>query len=180
MLFSVTIFLMFVNKLSISKLMESYGIKKEGFWKIFPPAGVSEKDIMGAIRFGKAISHALECKEIERRQPVLKGLGAVAVDPNNIRFERSGHRHLLLWGRLLKVIGKQGQIRRLPFLILFIVFLGCMVLISFPFAVFFNVLVNPFKKESIAKEVAYYEGPSKSSTENLESGEIELAESKMR
>ena len=70
--------------------------KKEGFWRVFPPGGVSQKDIRGVSRFGRAIARALESGEIEKGQSILRGLGAVRVSPNNIRFERSGHRHLLL------------------------------------------------------------------------------------
>jgi hypothetical protein len=143
--------------------------KKEGFWRIFPPAGVSKNDIMDAGRFGKAIVKALERGEIDKRHSILKGLGAVKVNPNNIRFEQAAHRHFLIWGKILRAVGKQGQMRRLPFLILFILFLSGMVLISFPFTVIFNIFVNPLRKEEIAKKVEYFEQPSGSSTERLES-----------
>lgn len=139
--------------------------KKEGFWKIFPPAGVSKKDIKDAGRFGKAIVNALESGEIDKGLSILKGLGAVKVDPNNIRFEQVAHRIFLIWGKILRTVGKQGQIRRLPFLILFILFLSGMILISFPFTIIFNIFVNPLRKEEIAKKVEYFEQPSGSSTE---------------
>ncbi len=146
--------------------------KKEGFWKVFPPAGVSEKDIIEASRFGKAIAQALKHGEIERGEPVLKGLGAVKVDPNNIRFERAAHQNFLLCARFLRGIGRQGQMRRLPFLILFIVFLSCMVLVLLPFALIFKTIINPLRKKSIAEEIRHYEQPSGSSTERLDSGDF--------
>lgn len=138
--------------------------KKEAFWKIFPAAGVSEKDIMNADRFGNAILKALESEEIDRGNSILKGLGAVKVNPNNIKLEQKAHWHFIVWAKIIQAIGKQGQMRRLPFLILFIVFLSGMILISFPVAIIFNIFINPFRNEEIAKKVEYFEQPSGSST----------------
>ena len=128
--------------------------------------GVSEKDIMDASRFGKAIVNALEKGEIDKGDSILKGLGAVKVDPNNIRFEQVAHHLFLVWGKILRAVGKQGQMRRLPFLILFIVFLSGMILISLPFTVIFNIFVNRLRNKEIAKKVEYFEQPSGSSTDS--------------
>ncbi len=144
--------------------------KKAGFWKIFPPAGVSEKDIMVASRYGEAILDAIERRQIGKGQSVLRGLGAVKVNPNNIRFERIAHYHFLIWAKFFRALGKQGQRRRFPFLFLFIVTLSCLVLLSLPLTMIFNIIINPLNKKSIAQEIAYYEQPSGSSTERLQPG----------
>ena len=65
MLFSVTIFLMFVNKLSISKLMESYGIKKEGVKQSLESL-IPKKDWyivnLGLVQFGREVCRPINPK----------------------------------------------------------------------------------------------------------------------
>ena len=142
--------------------------KKEVFGKLLPPAGVSKKDITSASRFGKAIVSAFEKGDVGGGRSILSGLGAVHVDANNIRFERGAHRNLRFWGSVLRFVGKPGDKIRLPFLVLFVVYLACMILVSLPFTVIFNCFVNPFRKKALFREVAYYEQPSGASTERME------------
>jgi hypothetical protein len=141
--------------------------KKEGFWKIFPPAGVDKKDIYAAARFGQAIAAALEAKKIETGQPLLRGLGAARVDPKIILQEKIGYSNFLFWAKIVKAIGNQGDLRRLPFLVLFILYIGCLVLISIPFSFILKIFVNLFRKEAQKKQLEYFEGPSGSSTGKL-------------
>jgi hypothetical protein len=144
--------------------------KKEGFWKIFPSAGVSDKDIKRAERFGKAIEHALETGEIEKSQPLFRGLGAVRVDPNIIKQEKAAYGNFLVWGKIMKAVGKQGELKRLPFLVLFMLYLSMLILISFPVSLILHIIINPLRKKALLKELRYYEEPSGSSTEKLNPG----------
>ena len=137
--------------------------KKEGFWKIFPPAGVSDDDIRGAERFGEAILHALETGEIDKGKPVLKGMGAVKVDADIIQQEEVAQRNFFVWAKILRAAGRQGEWKRLPFLILFMLYLSSLILISIPASVVFKLIVNPLRKKALQKKIEYYEKPSGSS-----------------
>ncbi len=142
--------------------------KKAGFWKIFPPAGVSETEIGKADRFGKAIISAFKSGKLDGRQPVLSGLGAVKVDAKMIQQEKAGYRNFKIWARIIRWAGRQGEFKRAPFLILFFLYLASLIIISFPLAVFFKVCINPFLKRTLDKEIEEYEQPSGSATDRLE------------
>lgn len=134
--------------------------KKNGFWKVFPPAGVDEKEIVGAAKFGKAILEALQSEGIKSGKSLLKGLGAVKVNPNIIQQEKVGYRNFVVWAKIVRAFGKRGQWRRLPSLFLFILYLGFLVSLSVPLTLTIRVFVNPFRKEAIRKEIEYFEQPS--------------------
>jgi len=134
--------------------------KKNGFWRIFPPAGVDKKEIEGAAKFGEAILEALQNKDIKTGKSLLRGMGAVKVNPNIIQQEKVGYRNFVVWARIVRAFGKRGQWRRLPCLFVFIFYLGVLVSLSVPFALIIRVLVNPFRKDAIRKEIEYFEQPS--------------------
>lgn len=137
--------------------------KKKGFWKVFPPAGVSEQDIEQASRFGQAIANAFMSGAVQGGRSLLQGLGAVKVEPKNIRMEKIAHRDFRFWGWMLRCLGRPGQKRRYPLLLLFVGFLATVVVLSLPFGALLDLIVNRFRKEATAKDVAYYEMPSGSS-----------------
>ena len=141
--------------------------KKEGFWGIFPPAGVSEEDIKEAKRFGKAIARAIRQGELERGHSILYGLGAVKVNPDNIRMERIARRDFLFWAKLIRRIGFPGQRRRYPLLILFMLYLMGVVVLSIPFTLFHRFVVMRFQREALENLRRYFEEPSGSSTERI-------------
>ena len=142
--------------------------KKAGFWKIFPPAGVSKTEIGKADRFGKAIISAFKSGKLDGRQPVLSGLGAVKVDAEMIQQEKAGYRNFKIWARIIRWAGRQGEFKRAPFLILFFLYLALLIIISFPLAVIFKVCINPFLKQTLDKEIEEYEQPSGSAIDRLE------------
>ena len=134
--------------------------KKKGFWKIFPPAGVNEKEILRAERFGKPIVNALQTNEIISGKPLLKGMGAVKVNPKIIQQEKVGYNNFVVWAKMVKIFGNYGQLRRLPILFLFIVYLGLLILLSFPLTFIVTLFVNPFRKKILLKQIDYFEAPS--------------------
>jgi hypothetical protein len=142
--------------------------KKAVFWKIFPPAGVSEVEVCKADRFGKAIISAFKSGKLDGRQPVLSGLGAVKVDAKMIQQEKAGYHNFKIWARIVRWAGRQGEFKRTPFLILFFLYLALLIIISFPLAVLFKVCINPFLKRTLDKEIEKYEQPSGSATDRLE------------
>lgn len=141
--------------------------KKNGFWGIFPPAGVSEADITGAARFGRALADALPLLQ-STRGPLLSGLGAVNVNAGYIASEKIAHRSLRLWGVLLRAIGRPGNPLRRLVLVAYIVFLVVMILTVMPVGIVVRALLKPLLRERLDAEVARLEAPSGSSTERME------------
>lgn len=133
---------------------------------IFPPAGVSEADIAGAARFGRALADHLHLLK-SKAGPVLSGLGAVKVMPGYVSGEKVVHRSFLIWGRLLRVIGKPGNPLRRLVLVVYIAFLVTMILTVMPVSVAVRALLRPFLRGRLDTEVARLEAPSGSSTERL-------------
>ena len=134
--------------------------KKDGFWGLFPPAGVVPHEIRNARRFGEAIRGALEENRETNGGPMLKGLGAVTIDPSFIVQERVARANFYVWARIVRRFGKPGDSRRILALGLFAVYLVCLIVLSLPFTLIYLVFVAPLRKASIDRAVSYYEQPS--------------------
>jgi hypothetical protein len=139
--------------------------RKDGFWGVFPPAGVSEADIAAAARFGHALADARHLLESGLDTPLLSGLGAVRVNPGYIASERLAHRSFRIWGRLLRAVGGPGHPVRRAVLPVYVVFLITLILTVVPLGIALRALTRPLAKRRMAREVARLEWPSGSGTE---------------
>ncbi|MDR2636015.1 MAG: dialkylresorcinol condensing enzyme [Campylobacteraceae bacterium] len=133
--------------------------KKDAFW-FFKEAGVSKSDIKNSARFGKAVKDALKEGKEKSKEPLLKGLGAVNVNEKLIMSERIGHRSFLIWGKLLKKLGKPKSALRRFFLRVYLVFLVLMIVTVVPFSLLLRLLFYPLMIKKLRKQKAYYEEPS--------------------
>lgn len=140
--------------------------KKNGFWGIFPPAGVSETEIGAAARFGRALAESLPLLQ-STAGPLLAGLGAVKVLPGYVTGEKIAHRSFRLWGALLRALGKPGDLGRRLVLVVYIVFLVAMILTVMPLSIVVRALLRPLLRKRLDAEVARLEAPSGSSTYRL-------------
>ena len=140
--------------------------KKNGFWGIFPPAGVSEAEIAASARFGRALADALPLLQ-STQGPLLSGLGAVKVIPGYITGEKIAHRSFRVWGGLLRAIGKPGNPLRRLVLVVYIVFLVAMILTVMPVSIIVRALLRPLLRKQLDAEVARLEAPSGSSTQRM-------------
>ncbi|MDH4134323.1 MAG: dialkylresorcinol condensing enzyme [Gammaproteobacteria bacterium] len=140
--------------------------RRNGFWGIFPPAGVSDAEIAGASRFGRALADGLNLLKSDTGS-MLSGLGAVKVYPGYIAGEKLAHRSFLIWGKLLRAIGRPGNPMRRLVLVIYIVFLVTMILTVMPVSMLVRALLRPFLRGRLDAEVARLESPSGSSTERL-------------
>jgi hypothetical protein len=141
--------------------------RKDGFWGVFPPAGVSEADIAGAARFGHALVDARHLLQSGPDAPLLSGLGAVRVNPGFIASERIGQRSFRVWGRLLRAIGKPGHRGRRAVLLIYLAFLVSLILTVVPVSAVLRALLRPLARQRMDREVARLEQPSGSGTERL-------------
>jgi hypothetical protein len=141
--------------------------KKDGFWRIFPPAGISDAAIQGAARFGRALADSLYLLQSNPGASLLRGLGAVTINPGYIAAEKIGHRSFLLWGRLLRAIGPPGHAGRRVVLLIYVVFLVSMILTVVPLGKLLRVLLRPWLRRRMDAETARLALPSGSSTERM-------------
>ncbi|HEY6000612.1 MAG TPA: dialkylresorcinol condensing enzyme [bacterium] len=144
--------------------------RKGPFWGIFPGAGVSRQDIEGAARFGRALADGLrKTGDGPVRESMLAGLGAVRVNPAYIMSERMGQRSFRAWGRLLRALGPPAAPLRRVALVVYVVFLVCLILTVVPLGIVVRAVLRPFLRRRLDAEVARLEGPSGSSTERVQS-----------
>jgi len=133
--------------------------KKNAFWGL-PPAGVAEKEIAGADRFGRALLGALRAGRERDGGPMLAGLGAARVDPTLIFSERAARRAFGAWSRVIRLGGRRGAATRLPLLALFCVYLVAMVIVIVPPSLLVQRLLRPLLARRLASQKAYFELPS--------------------
>jgi len=125
-----------------------------------PRAGIAEAEIVAASRFGAAMLQRLTADALPIEQPMLKGLGAVRIDEKLIASEKVGNRSFQLWSRLLAALGPQQSRRRAAGLVLYIVFLLCLIVTVVPLSALLKKLLAPLSKARTQREKAYFAGPS--------------------
>lgn len=125
-----------------------------------PRAGIEEAEIVAASRFGAAMAQRLTTDDAPINEPMLKGLGAVRVDEKLIGSEKVGNRSFQLWSRLLSAIGPQQSRRRGVGLMIYIIFLLCLIITVVPLGALLKKLLAPLSRERTLREKAYFAGPS--------------------
>lgn len=125
-----------------------------------PRAGIDEAEIVAASRFGQAMVQRLTADSLPIAQPMLRGLGAVKIDEKLIASEKVGNRSFQLWSRLLAALGPQQSRRRGAGLVVYILFLLCLIVTVVPLSAVLKKLLAPLFKERTQREKAYFAGPS--------------------
>jgi len=133
--------------------------RRESFFGL-SEAGVSEKEIAGAERFGSTLLAALREDRERATGPMLSGLGAARVDPKLIFSERAARRAFSVWSRLIRLGGRPGSLGRVPLLALFCVYLVAMILAVVPASLLLQRLARPLLARRLQSLQAYYELPS--------------------
>ena len=125
-----------------------------------PRAGIDPAEIAAASRFGEAMAVRLTRDALPVEQPMLRGLGAVKIDEELIASEKVGNRSFQLWSRLLSALGPQQSRRRGVGLVIYIVFLLCLIVTVVPISALLKKLLAPLFQARIQREKAYFAGPS--------------------
>jgi hypothetical protein len=125
-----------------------------------PRAGIDEAEMAAASRFGQAMAQRLTADSLPIEQPMLTGLGAVRIDEKLIASEKVGNRSFQLWSRLLAALGPQQSRRRAAGLVVYILFLLCLIVTVVPLSALLKKLLAPLFKERTQREKAYFSGPS--------------------
>ncbi len=141
--------------------------RQDGFWGVFPPAGVSAADVAASARFGRALVDGLDKLRAGAGGSLLRGLRAVKVDPGYIAGEKIAQRSFRLWGRLLRALGPPGHPGRRALLLLYALFLVTMILTVLPLSMLVRAALRPLLRSRLDAEVARLEQPSGSSDERM-------------
>ena len=141
---------------------------KRNFLKGLPPAGVDADSIRRARRFGLALRDALHGNEEIGAAPMLTGLKAVDSNPHLLFSEKAATRSFFIWGKLLRAVGEPGQLRRYPFLTLYVIFLITLVLTVVPLSLLIQALLRPLMRRRFAVLKQQFDTPSGSGTERME------------
>ncbi len=135
--------------------------RRDTFWGgFFPRAGIAEEDIVGASRFGRAILAAMRAGPLTADTPIAAGLRAATVDQRLIASEKIARRSFMMWGRLLRRFGRQGDPARRPMIALWACVLFLLAFTVVPVTIALRTLLKPFRNESIAQQRHYFEQPS--------------------
>ncbi|MDO3387813.1 dialkylresorcinol condensing enzyme [Gilvimarinus sp. SDUM040013] len=135
------------------------GRKGPHWFGLVPPAGVSEKDIKEAPRFGTALLQRLEQNQ-DLDETVLNGLGAVKVNDKLIASEKLVTRSFYLWGKLFLACGDPTSTPRRLLAAFYIAFLVLMLLTVVPITALLKFVFGPLMKQRIAQQKQYYAWPS--------------------
>jgi hypothetical protein len=93
-------------------------------------------------------------------ETLLRGLGAVTVKEGLIASEKAVRRGFLVWGKLLRSLGRQGSWRRKPVLVVYILWLVLALIVIVPLSLLIRKLTGPFLQGRIARQKAYFGAPS--------------------
>jgi len=125
-----------------------------------PPAGINARQTAETARFGTALAEALRHDEEKSGKPMLRGLAAVKVTPHLVMSERTGRRVFQVWSRFVRLFGRAGQRRRIPALMLFVLYLIIVILTIVPLNFVLQRLIAPLFARRTAEIVRHYEQPS--------------------
>jgi hypothetical protein len=125
-----------------------------------PAAGVAEREIATAERFGRALLGGLRAGRELGGAPLLAGLGAVRVDPQLIFSERAGKRMFALWSRVIRFAGPPGCPLRRPLLALFCVYLVAVIATVVPASLLLQRMLRPLLARRLEAQRVLLELPS--------------------
>lgn len=140
---------------------------KKDFLKFLPPAGVDAASILAVRRFGLALRDALANDGERGSAPLLSGLKAVDSDPHLLVSEKAATRSFFLWGNLLRAVGGPGQLRRYPFLILYVIFLITLISTVVPLSLLLQALLRPLMRQRFASLKQKFDAPSGAGSERM-------------
>jgi hypothetical protein len=128
---------------------------KQDYFKLLPSAGVSQRDIEGASRFGNVILDYLQRNPTENKPRLCENYPA-EVNPKLMGNERTGRRVFKIWARLIKSVGNSGSSARKLILRFFMVYLVVVMIVAFPFNYLIYLLQRILNKKGLQKKVEYY------------------------
>ena len=134
--------------------------KKDRMCGIFPPPGVSDKDIADSKRFGAPIAEAIKKDDFVHLQEELLELKAVQLQPEVLSLERKGKKIFGAWSKFIRKKGGPGDPARIPRLKIFKWYLLTVIFLATPIANLVFWITYPIFYFSIRRNLRYYSGVS--------------------
>ncbi|HUS25191.1 MAG TPA: dialkylresorcinol condensing enzyme [Candidatus Binatia bacterium] len=132
-----------------------------------PRAGLTDAQVAGSVRFGRALAAAFADGSLDGQRPVLTGLGAAQVDPALVMSEKIGRRSFRVWSKIVSAAGGPGARTRRPVLAVYVAFLVLMIITVVPVSLAIRTLLKPLMRARLQAQAAAYERPSGRGTERL-------------
>jgi hypothetical protein len=133
--------------------------KKDRFLGFFPKAGISEKDIAGAEKFGEIVQYHFDSNDFSKLQENLVKNKAVKVNPYLASTERMAFTNVFIkWANFILKKGGAGDLNRKTRVKIFANYFPFAILLIAPIKYVFFLIFAPFKIKSIRKEIKYYSG----------------------
>lgn len=127
-----------------------YNKKEATRW--LPAAGVSDKDIQDASRFGDAISKTMEANSWDTLQQNLVSKGAADYLPSVVFVEKAGHRIFGIWAKFIRKKGGYQDKKRSFRIRLFCYYLFFVLYVISPFGLLVFYLTYPLRIKAIKKD----------------------------
>jgi len=145
--------------------------KTDSLWGM-SEAGIDPKQINNSKRFGKALVEALQNDKEKESISLLQGLKAVEVNSKLIRSEKIATKSFQIWGSLIQKLGKPGDIKRKPVVILYLMFLLLIIITIVPINMVVQSILRKTNKEQVQQEKENYEQPSGNGDERMKEFQI--------
>ncbi|HRO43751.1 MAG TPA: hypothetical protein PL009_13015 [Flavipsychrobacter sp.] len=123
---------------------------------MLPAAGVQEKEIKAASRFGTTILKYLTEKKLEQLQPALLQLGAVKLKPGLIILEQRGITNFRKFAKFIRAKGGPGNPDRRGRVLLFKRLLITAIFVLSPISSFTAFIQLQLKKKRLVKDLDYF------------------------
>lgn len=139
------------NLVSVITIIRWLFYNKKKATRLLPAAGVAPEDINHAEVFGQTIRDALARNDFSGLQADLMKDKAVTFLSTVYFIEKNGFR---LWGQWAKFIIKKGpykDLKRVPYLRIFCIYLFFVLYVVSPFGMLFFFLTYPFRRASLRK-----------------------------
>lgn len=140
---------------------------RKNFFSKLTPAGLCATKVSETKRFGKAIVEALDNDKEKEKKSLLYGLKAVYCDIRLINGEKIATHSFSIWGGWIRKLGKQGDKKRVPLVLFYMIFLIILILTVVPINMLIQVIRRKINKNTVAKQKALYEQPSGNGDERL-------------
>lgn len=125
-----------------------------------PAAGVAERDIKGAQKYGMPILQHLKQNKIDQLQQDLLQLGAINLRPNLIVLEKRGVSQFPKWAKRARAKGGPGSPERRGVIKTFQRILMVAIFVLSPITSLVAKIQTALKKKQLLKEVEYFKGVS--------------------
>ena len=132
------------------------GKKEASGW--LPAAGVQEKDIREAARFGKTILHAIQNDDLEHLHENLMQQKAVSLNSGLVLLEQRGIKNFRYWSKFIRKKGGPGDQARKGRIKLFQRLLIIAIFVLSPISSLSAFIKLQLNKKKLRKDVIYFKG----------------------